>query len=124
MAETFFGPWRIVVIEELGPPWPWEFVISGSDNADGVYVAEQLDPMGIAVTGVEWTIELVMLPNFLIKPTRATQFVVPDGLTVHLISVPIGIGVRRYFLLRCISMDPEVHPIPTPNPFDFTIPGG
>lgn len=113
MAETFFGPWRIVNEELSGEPW-WGFVISGSDNADGEYSVVQLDPTGVVVSGQQWTIEL-HLPGQ-VEYVRTTQFVAPDGLTVRLV-IP-------FLTLLCISMDREINPIQTPNPFDFTIPEG
>ena len=130
MAETFYGPWRVVLA--LFDPYPQQgFVISGSDNADGFYVPEAGVPVDIAVAGEEWTIGFQMrLPHWPHEwvsagPIPTTQFLAGLGWTVRLSAHGgyFGPHFARMALL-CISMDPDINPIPTPNPFDFTIPEG
>ena len=80
---------------------------------------------------MEWTIDLQMRwpypPNSWVPAgtVRTTRFIAPDGLFARLDPT------RGYFgaffvsmTLLCLSMDPDINPIPTPNPFDFTIPEG
>lgn len=133
MATTFFGPWRVVV-KEFDPSPQQGFMISGSDDADGFYVPEAGVPMVVPVSGAEWTIDLQMLSPFepvgwfSFEAVRTTRFMAPDGLTVRLNHggdhvLFLGPFVLSMTLL-CISMDPELNPIPTPNPFEFTFPGG
>lgn len=126
MAETFFGPWR-VVFERHNLYYRERFVISGSDNADGEYegyLGIPVVPIDITVSGAEWTIDLQLvggpaLPEWQsFDVVRVTQFVAPEGLTVRLTTQYHNMTVL------CISMDPDINPIPTPNPFDFTIPEG
>jgi hypothetical protein len=133
MAHKFFGPWRVVV-KEFDPIPPQGFVISGSDDADGFYVPKQGVPMDIAVSGAEWTIDLQVLMPF--EPMRwtsfegiqTTRFVAPEGLTVRLNHGGDKVLFLGPFILSmtllCISMDPDINPIPILNPFDFTAPEG
>ncbi len=129
MAETFFGHWQVVV--QLWHPHRIDgFVISGSDNADGFYAPAEDGPSDFEVFGAEWTITLQkrhpsqLAPWILWDAIRTTQFVAPEGLTVILRPQPDLAFGGTHMNLRCISLDPEINPIPTPNPFDFTIPGG
>lgn len=128
MAETFFGPWRVVLdLKSLVIHPPLEFmgfVISLSDNADGLYVPDDGVPMDFAVDGAEWIIEILGFFDGTWRPptgvTRTTRFVAKkrEGLTVHLRG---SFDFSRVSLI-CKSMDPETNPIATENPYDFTIP--
>jgi hypothetical protein len=128
MAETFFGPWRIVVKEFVPISQP-RFVISGSDNADGAYRPQEGVPMGVEATGAEWTVELQIVWGFgahtwsSYHVLRTTQFDASEGLLVRL-DHRRSLFSEITLSLLCISMDPDINPVPTPNPFDFTIPEG
>jgi hypothetical protein len=114
MAEPFFGPWHH--IRQC-------FVILGSDFADGRYLADPGgDPWDLTVRGREWTIGFETWrdgPDEGWEPdtaTRETRFEPPEGLSVVLDS---RIGMR----VICTSLDREINPEQTENPFDFTYPG-
>jgi hypothetical protein len=137
MAEPFYGPWSVAVIQADvaqtdGFP-EHSFVISGSDNADGRYMAHPHQPP-VMVTGAEWTIDVEVRSIGSEAPwapvsrvRRATEFVPFSGLTVTLNSRPAsaGWGGPYHFgvILTCTSNDPSINPIPTATPYDFTIPG-
>ncbi len=118
--ETFHGPWRITLGYVNPIPPKLLFVVRGSDNADGGYIVEPRATLDVSVSGAEWTIGLGYAEGstFFDDTQRSTKFELQNGLIVVLNS-PIAI-----FTLICISMDPETNPIPTHNPYDFTIPGG
>lgn len=146
MAETFYGPWRVVLDWQIVPTdvidLPQQgfvvfddlpeqgFVVAGSDNADQRYVREIGSPLDLDVTGTEWTIDLQILwplsstARWSSVPVRRIMtFLPPEGLIVGLNLAP---GVIAPFLLGmkliCTSTDPEINPIPSGNPYDFTIP--
>ena len=56
------------------------------------------------------------------------KFVIGDGLIVQLDGAarpPVLINPQfRNMSLTCTSMDPDINPIPTTNPYSFTIPEG
>jgi hypothetical protein len=134
MAETFFGPW-VIVLDYTDTDE--RFTISGSDNADGSYPVGEGDLLEIEVAGEDWRIQIERHPfpgtgNWKIR--RTTQFVAGKGpgkgLVVKLdaerrtLVEDGGVffpGVKR-MKLTCTSTDPATNPIPTPNPYDFTIP--
>jgi len=133
MAETFFGPWRVVVTE-VDPVPRQGFEVSGSDNADGFYEPAAGSPADISVSGAKWTVEMrALLPFdgadwFTFDPVRTTRYLKPEGLTVRLNFGGDHVLLLGPFELRqtllCILMDPDINPTAPPNPFDFTIPAG
>lgn len=131
MAETFFGPWHIV-LGLVNSHFSQSFTISGSENADGRYHVAFGDQLAFPVQGKEWAIQIEWLPfgpDASWQPSdvrRTMKFVAGEGLIVQLDAdarLP-GLPNPDYnnLTLTCISMDPETNPIPTDNPYDFTIP--
>lgn len=127
MAETFFGPWSVV----LGlVHFDQSFIISGSENADGRYYVRSGDSLEVRVQGEEWRIQIEWLtPDSGWLPSdirRTTKFVAGEGLIVQLDADarPPGLPNPHYndLTLICTSLDPETNPIPTGNHYDFTIP--
>lgn len=132
MAETLYGPWRVVLgTFDLFPQQG--FSIAGSHNADARYEATDGVPIDLQVQGVAWTITLEFHPPFGgegWQPSvmrRHTRFDHADGLIVTVDSYrhqsggwsgPYYPGIQ----VVCTSMDPAVHPDAMPNPYDFTIP--
>lgn len=128
MSENFFGPWQITV-GQVNTYAYQSFTISGSENADGRYTLFGEDPatIEVIVQGKEWAIEpewLNLGADYVPSDVRrATKFVVNQGIIVTLDAYipdfphPIGGNLT----LICTSLDPETNPIPTSNPYDFTI---
>jgi hypothetical protein len=123
--RTLYGPWRIT----LGTvDLPCSFVVSGSDNADGRYMVEQGAPLDVLVTGTEWTISLQSdwpdrNGNWHPLPALREMTFEPQNGLIVLLGVHPGAPRRgEWAWLTCTSMDPETNPIPTNNPYDFTIP--
>lgn len=131
MAEKFFGPWQIIV-GLVNSHFLQSFTIAGSENADSRYHVVFGDPMEIAVQGKEWSIQIEWFP-FAPDATyqssdvrRTTKFVVGKGLVVTLDADANAPGplnpAYNNLTLICTSIDPEINPIPTTNPYNFTIP--
>lgn len=137
MSETFYGPWNITVAEcDVVPAF--SFVISGSENADGRYLVQPTVPPEsgpeVRVRGAEWQISLELSFTFDDNwassdvVSRQTEFVPMTGLTITLDShFRPDDGGDPFFpfvgmILSCTSADPATNPIPTPNPYDFTLP--
>lgn len=133
MATTFFGPWY-VVLGLVNSHFSQRFLISGSDNADGIYPVAFGNALVLSVQGAKWQIEMQYFPfdpGASWRPSdvrESMKFVLGDGLIVQLDGAarpPRLINPQfRNLALTCISMDPEINPIPAQNPYDFTIPEG
>ncbi len=131
MSETLYGPFRVVL--DGGDIWPPQRVtISGSTNADGAHLIDFDQPLDLAVDGEEWMVDVEFFKEFPDAEwitavfTRSTGFVPKEGLMVELMfglnnSPSLG-EFRPSIRLVCTSADPETNPIPTGNPYDFTIP--
>lgn len=133
MPTTFYGPWY-VVLGQVNSHTSQRFLISGSDNADGIYPVAFGNVLVLSVQGAKWQIEMQYWPfdqGASWRPSdvrESMKFVLGDGLTVQLDGAsrpPVLINPQfRNLVLTCTSMDPEINPIPTANPYDFTIPHG
>ncbi|MDT0168436.1 hypothetical protein [Pseudarthrobacter sp. BRE9] len=128
MAETFYGPWRIVLLN-ANSHFAQQMVIEGSDNADGGYDIAYGEALDVSVAGAQWRLRTEFFPfdgpAWLEGDTRAiSRFEPGAGLLVQIdgASRPPGRGGPLTNLrLLCSCLDPETNPIPAPNPFDFTI---
>jgi hypothetical protein len=133
MATTFYGPWYVVLGQVAGH-FSQRFVITGSDNADGVYPVRFGAGLVLAVQGSKWQIEMQYFPfdpGASWRPStvrESMKFVAGDGLIMQLDGAarpPELINPQFHNLtITCTSMDPELNPIPGTNPYDFTIPHG
>ena len=135
MSTTFYGPWY-VVLSRADFRFAKRFVISGSRNADGVYPVALGNTLVLLVEGARWEIEIQHIspfdssvgwqPSFVDESIR---FVLGEGLIFELDgSIPIPPRDPPFFdpqlhlmRLTCTSMDPEINPIPSANPFNFTL---
>lgn len=130
MAETFYGPWRIVLVS-ANSHFAQRMLISGSDAADGGYDIAFGRVVDVAASGARWQLQTQFFPFG--GPDwepgdmrRTTRFEVQNGLIVQIDGAarPPGTGTTFANLtLMCTCLDPETNPIPAPNPYDFTIPG-
>ncbi|MFF1561807.1 hypothetical protein [Streptomyces sp. NPDC058279] len=133
MAETLYGPFRVVL--DTADPFPLQrVIIAGSSNADGVYELNiDHPPLDLVVKGDEWSIEVQFLKSFphaewITSPfVHSTAFVFKEGLIVDLESGQLGSpslgdGFHPSIRLICRSLDPATNPIPSNNPYDFTVP--
>ena len=131
MAETFYGPWQIVLVR-VNSHVAQRFVISGSDNADGPYHVAFGEPLTVQVQGQAWQLGTQFFP---FEPAvdwqpgavrRTTRFEPKQGLIVQLdgASHPPSSSSTSFnnLTLICTCMDPETNPIPADNPYDFTLP--
>lgn len=148
MAETFHGRWRIRVTKGLGLT---SFVVIGSDDADGRHRVEgrsgPAPAMELTVRGARWTVAIeedvngswmpavAQFPANSDGPRRSTKFVPGPGLTVTLETggaswhPDLGDPLSAFLVvplvrLECVCLDETTNPIPTPNPYDFTVPHG
>lgn len=130
MTETFYGPWR-VVLTHANSHFSQRMLIEGSDNADGEYQIAFGRAVDVEVLGAEWRLTTEFFPFG--GPSwqagdvrRSTRFEPFAGLLVQLDGAarPPGSGSTTFpnLTLHCSCLDPETNPIPTPNPYDFTIP--
>jgi hypothetical protein len=133
MAETFFGPWYLV-LGLVNSHFSQSFTISGSQNADGRYDVAFGDPLEFAVQGEEWRLQMEYFPfdpdaTWRPSDVRSTMSFVPgEGLIVQVNGAarPPGTPAPHHdnLVLTLTSMDPATNPIPASNPYDFTIPEG
>jgi len=131
MATTFYGPWY-VVLGVVNSHFSQRFLISGSDNADGVYPVQFGNRLTLSVQGTKWQIEMQYFPfgaGASWQPSdvrESMKFVLGDGLIVQLdggARLPVLINPQfRNLALTCTSIDQEINPIPTANPYSFTVP--
>jgi len=140
MATTFYGPWYVVLGRVHFQFRQQRFRISGSDNADGIYPVTFGNTLVLPVLGAKWQIQMEGVPFAIasagvpFEPSivrESIKFVLGEGLIVQLdgafqFEAPDPPTV--VLTLICTSMDPEINPIPTANPFSFTLgersPGG
>jgi hypothetical protein len=129
MTETFYGPWKIVLVH-VNSHFSQSVEITGSDNADGRYDVAFGQPFELDVAGAEWQLELAYWPFGGVggwqgsQTRRATEFRDPEGLVVQIDGDNSAAAHPDYdnLTLVCTSRDPAVNPNPTPNPYDFTYP--
>jgi hypothetical protein len=133
VAQTFFGPWHLTATTGKSH-FSEQFVIDGSDGADGIYVPleDETMPTVLDVNGARWTIDFQARFSeedwFSYDPIRTTRYMQHQGLTVWLSSAAILKGVDDVFahllIVECISRDPTLSPPPGHPPFDFSLPKG
>jgi len=131
MAETFYGPWRVVLLS-ANSHFAQQLVVSDSDNADGEYAIAFGQTLDLAVQGEQWTLQTQFFPfggpAWKDGAMRAvSRFDLDTGLLVQIdaASRPPG-GAGGTFTnasLLCSSLDPETNPLPGGIPPDFTLPG-
>jgi hypothetical protein len=127
MAETLYGPWR-VVLTHSNSHWIQSVEITGSDNADGRYDVEFAEPFDIDVVGSEWQLEFAYWPfggpAWQSSKTRLSkEFRDIEGFVVRIDGANSAAAPNYDNLtVLCTSRDPAVNPDPTPNPYDFTLP--
>jgi hypothetical protein len=102
--------------------FPQSFTVSGSDNADGLYVPVMGQPLSLQVKGAAWFIELQWFSGEAgtgwqkSDVRRSTKFVLEEGLKVNLGADDNTIALQDFdyddMILTCISMDTEVYPMP------------
>lgn len=123
MAETFYGPWVMRIINHgVG-----RVRIDGSDSSDGIFAG----PLGVKVveiSGAQWTAELewsldggtTWFPLTELGIVRRIASVNDtDGLVVDLIGA--NVPVSRWSV-SFIYLDPAANPRGPEHPFDFVIP--
>ncbi|MET0782117.1 MAG: hypothetical protein ABWY26_01575 [Microbacterium sp.] len=131
MAETFYGPWRVVLMS-ANSHFAQQLVVAGSDNADGEYVIAFGQVLDIAVQGEQWQLQTQFFPfggpaweNGAMR--AVSRFDLDKGLLVQVdaASRPPGAagGTFSNASLLCSSLDPETNPLPGGMPPDFTVPG-
>ena len=129
MAETFYGPWSLLVTAQEGD-YKQRFTISRSDNSDGSFAGT----VGAAVAridGAQWSINLewssdngVTWHDSAIR--RMDEVTAADGLVVTLGADDNLPQLRDndfndlVVFLKCL--DPDVNPPPPASIYDFTIP--
>ena len=121
MPERFHGPWFVTVERTSADP-PYAFSVQGSENADSLYAADPANPpWAIEVRGEAWIIDLKRHLDGQWESTphirRYTSSEPADGLVVRL-------DFHQSLTLKCVCRDPAVNPEPSPQRYDFTIPGG
>lgn len=132
MTEVFYGPWR-VVLTHVNSHYSQRFVVARSD-ADGEYDVAFGQQVDMVIDGQEWMLEIQHFPfgegqdsNWTMSAVRrSTRFDEGDGLTVQLDGAARPAespgDTFNNLTLVCTSLDPETHPNPGPNPYDFTVP--
>lgn len=132
MAETFYGPWRIV-LQSANSHFAQQVVVAGSADADGEYTIAFGQSLDLSVQGERWTLQTQFFPfggaSWKDGAMRAiSRFDLNEGLLVQIdaASRPPG-GVGGAFAnasLLCRSLDPTTNPLPGGVPPDFTLPDG
>lgn len=134
MATTFYGPWY-VVLSLPNRRFAKRFVISGSDNADGIYPVNSDNPLVLSVEGAKWQIEIQYISIFIPAGwesafvNESMKFVLGDGLIVELngsaripvMDPPLFDPPIHLMRITCTSVDPDINPIPAANPYSFTL---
>lgn len=131
MAETFYGAWLIDVVGK-DAAFGQRYVVSGSDRADGAYLADIGSPR-IQVSGAEWTLALEWNNNVGSgwQPSRVIRQSVTFDINAGLIVV-LGVddNALEYadndfndLIIRCQNIDPHLIPwYPHRNTVDFRLP--
>ncbi len=145
IEATFHGPWLVTMTDSMVDRM--SVVITGSQGADGRYVVHaDTKTFEVFVDGGRWTIQIdgheggTWVPAEAWPETdeggarRRMRFEAGRGLIVSLetgtwawhsdLGVPFNDIFRSGLRLECVSQDPSTNPIPTANPFDFTVPHG
>jgi len=146
IEETFHGPWLVTMTNSIVGR-SMSVAVAGSEGADGRYVIDSdTETFEVFVDGGRWTIEIDVDDGGTWVPAEASpetdeggarrrmRFEAGRGLIVSLetgswawhddLGVPFSDIFRPGIRLECVSQDPSTNPIPTANPFDFTLPHG
>jgi hypothetical protein len=126
MDISFSGRW-LIQVTGTNPSTPYRYVISGSNESDGVYPPNPGDTL--QVDGQTWLITLESnITGLAWQPSTGQDTVTytPDqGLVKTLISTditPVSDQNPHFLFLTCRSLDPDLNPrIPADPVFDFTI---
>ena len=130
MAETFYGPWRVVLMS-ANSHFAQQLVIMNSDNADGEYAIGFGVALNVEVQGEQWQLQTQFFPfggpawkNGAMR--AVSRFDRDQGLLVQVDAAarPPG-GAAATFnnaSLLCRSLDPETNPLAGGIPPNFTIP--
>ena len=139
MTEHFFGPWRVqlnrpVILRHTLSLGQARLSISGSAGSDGDYDLpyDANTPFRIDVDGSAWDLDLAIVDprqgyeafgEF--ETRRANSFDRTDGMIAI---VEVGQRPTRqqpdtmfHIELRCVSIDPAIHPGDPLELFDFTV---
>lgn len=130
MAESFYGPWQVVLMS-ANSHFAQQLVVTGSDNADGEYVIAFGQVLDMTVQGERWTLQTQFFPfggpAWQDGAMRAvSRFDLDEGLLVQVDAASRPPGGGHTFTnasLLCRSLDPETNPLPGGIPPDFSIPG-
>lgn len=128
MAEVFYGPWSVRVLDSHFPQRQ-RFEISGSDGSDGAYPGTP--DSTVSVTGEQWSLSISWRDGGVWQPSalrrKAATYTNPDGLVVTVgadDSPPGTIDPDYDDMILVMHYEDPLSPIrPTKNPYDFTIPG-
>lgn len=128
MSETFYNEWAIHV-DQNNALYSQRFVISRSASSDGSYAAS-LGMSPVTVSGEEWTLAMEWNDNNssgwqASRIRRSAEYTVQGGFTIVLAADDGPAPGDQDFddlVLICKSLDPTTDPpLPTSNPYDFTI---
>jgi hypothetical protein len=105
--------------------------IDGSDNADGRHEVAFGTHLDLQVRGAKWSLQTQFFPFGgpdwqAGDARRSTSFEPKNGLICRMEGAtrPPGTGAQfNNLTLICSCLDLETNPIPTDNPYDFTLPG-
>jgi hypothetical protein len=129
MSKVFYGPWNLTVLSK--DAWfDQRFVITGSDNADGVYPAVPGTGPGL-VTGDEWTVSCEWNDNTSSgwQPSDMRHFArytVTEGFVIELGADDNYDEFRdddyNDMVVICVNQDPQLTPLHPVTPFyDFSV---
>jgi hypothetical protein len=127
VAETFYGPWRIVQYQPYSSPYLRQsLVVARSDGADGRYLLEYFNPVDLTVQGAEWSLRVQYSDAaegedwHPITPRKQMTVLPETGLTL-LLDIPFpSDGQSLAIQLICTCLDETINPPRRPNPYDFT----
>ena len=127
MAETFYGPWRIVQYQPYSSPYLRQTVLIGnSGNADGRYLLDYFNPVDLTVLGAEWWLDVEVSNSAdgddweSVTPRKRIEFLPDTGLTL-LLDIPFAQDPQSLAIqLICTCLDETLNPPRRPNPYDFT----
>jgi hypothetical protein len=127
-TEIFYGDW-LVQCDQVNADFSQQFIIRGSDNADGIYNGTQGTQIA-RVSGQQWSISTEWNDNISsgwqssdIK--RSASYTLQEGLVIMLGADDNTPDQRDFdyddLILNCKSLDPIINPTPPPSVPDFTI---
>lgn len=127
VPETLHGPWRVNLTKYVEidiPGFPLvrhRLSVTGSDNADGLYVLTYDNLFSLGVRGSEWSLSVLRSADSLNwteeEMVSTTTFVDPGGFVLKLYSL-----TAWQITFTCTCEDPDIGFPMNPNPYDFTLP--